>query len=179
MSEWKDEIRQAFEQARWEEQSVELPHKVESFAGLFSGSFAICAVASSQSSDQVIESWAELQGALAELKSDGSLAKSKDLYLLFVVESVEESTLGDLQNILDDTRVCRKICLERRSRNLAETLADVPFFTTPGLPPVDDNSTSEIFDAIMQLPEAIQSDLERRSADYILGKLVNGEYEVG
>lgn len=179
MSEWEDEIRVAFEQAGWEKQSVELPHKVESFAGLFSGSFAICAVASSQSSDQVVETWADLQGALAELKSGGLLAKSKDLYLLFVVDSVEESTLGALQNILDDTRVCRKICLERRNRNIAETLADVPFFPTPGLPSVDDNSTSVIIDAEMHLPEAIQSDLERRSADYILRKLVNGEYEVG
>ena len=179
MSEWKDEIQLAFEQAGWEEQSVELPHKVDSLAGLFSGSFAICAVASSQSSDQVIEYWADLQGALAELISDGSLAKSKDLYLLFIVDTVEESTLGDLQNILDDTRVCRKICLERRDRSLAETLADVPFFPTPGLPPADDDSTSVILDAVMHLPDAIQSDLERRSAEYILGRLVNGEYEVG
>lgn len=165
-------------QAGWKEEAVELPRNVESFDGLFSGSFAICAIVSSQSSEQAIKFWADIQGTLAELRVNGTIAKSKDLYLLFLVETVDESTLSDLQNILDDARVCRKICLERRNRTLAETLDDVPFFLTPGLPPTEDDATSEIVDELSRLPELIQSDLERRGAVYILDKLVNGDYEV-
>ena len=114
MSEWRDELRTTFIDAGWKEQSVELLKNVDPFDGLFSGGFAICAIVSSQSSTQAINYWADIQRALAELRGNGSLAKSKDLYLLFLVEKVDESTLSDLQNILDDTHVCRKICLERR-----------------------------------------------------------------
>ena len=178
MSDWRNELRVAFEQAGWEQDAIELPRHVESFDGMFSGSFATCAVVCSQSSDQAIRYWADIQGALAELRSDGSLTKSKDLYLLFLVETVEERTLGELQNILDNTRVCRKICLERRGRTLRETLADVPFFPTPGLPTADNDVIPEFFDILPSLPEIIQKDLERRSAEHILEKLVDGDYEV-
>ena len=178
MSEWRDDVRTTFEKAGWKEHVVELLRNVEPFDGLFFGGFAICAIVSSQSSSQAIMYWADIQGALAELRGSGSLAKSKDLYLLFLVEKVDESTLSKLQNILDDTHVCRKICLERRNRTLAETLDDVPFFLTPGLTPAEVDTTSKIVDVVSSLPELIQSDLERRSAEHILDKLVNGEYEV-
>ena len=171
-------MRTTFEKAGWKEQVVELLQNMEPFDGLFSGGFAICAIVSSQSSSQAIKYWPDVQGALAELRGNGSLAKSKDLYLLFLVETIDESTLGDLQKILDEPRVCRKICLERRNRNLAETLDDVPFFLTPGLSPAKDDATLEIVDAVSDLSRLIQSDLERRSAEHILNKLVNGKYEV-
>lgn len=178
MSEWRDELRTTFERAGWKEETIELPRNVESFDGLFSGSFADCAIVCAQSSDQAIKDWAEVQGMLAELRVNGTLAKSKDLYLFFLVETVDESTLDDLQDILDDTRVCRKICLERRARTLEETLDDVPFFLTPGLPPSEDDTTVKIVDALSDLPEPILNDLERRSAEYILDRLVEGDYEV-
>ena len=178
MSEWRDELRATFEDAGWQEQSIELLQNVESFDGLFSGSFAICAIVSSQSSSQAIENWEDIQGALAELRGNGTLAKSKDLYILFIVETVDENALSDLQKILDNPRVCRKICLERRERTIAETLDDVPFFSTPGLPVAAEDAASELIDVLSVLPELIQSDLERRSAEHILNKLVNGKYEV-
>ena len=178
MSELKLELRMAFQKAGWTEEAVDLPRRVDYFAGLFSGSFAICAVAISESSSQVIGCWADLQGALAELRSDGHLSKSKDLYLLFVVDAVDEGTLGDLQNVLDDTRVCRKICLERSNRTLSETLADVPFFLTPGLTLPDAGESANLFAVSSGLPEPVQHDLERRSAQVILDRLVDGEYDV-
>ena len=179
MSLWRDEVRTMFETAGWKELPAELLRDVESFDGLYSGGFAICAIACSQSSSQAIKYWADIQSTLAELRGNNSLAKSKDLYILFIVEAVDESTLNDLQNILDDTRVCRKICLERRNRTLAETLDDLPFFSTPGLTLAEDDTTSRIVDVASGLPEPIQHDLERRSAKHILTKIVNGDYEVG
>ena len=174
----RDKLRMCFEEAGWEARPEELLTDIKYFGGLFSGGFAICAVAICPSSDHAIECWSSLQGALTDLKVKGSIDKSKDLYLLFVVDLVNDDSLGKLHKILDDTRVCRKIVLNRRNRTLADTLDDVPFFRTPGVGRTDTIAISDDVDVVSGVSDTVKWDLERRSAEYILKKLMDGEYEV-
>lgn len=172
------ELRQLFIDAGWQDGCHKLSDDSSELHGLFSASFAVFAFAYSESSDSIVPNWSSMQGELAELRSKGILDKSKDIYLLFIVEAVEEDTLGELQSILDDTRVCRKICLERRGRSLSETLDDVPFFLTPGVPAIDERQTSPAIETFVELPINVQEALEKRSDRAILDALLAGEFDV-
>lgn len=168
-------LRDAFESNGW--RWFELETSPE-FDGLFSGGFATCAVVLSESASDVVRRWADFQGALAHLKAEKRLDELKDLYLVFIVERVDEASLGSVQRVLDDTRVCRKIILERGRRSLADTLDDIPFFSTPGtkLPADKGDVAQEV--TPKGISAEIRQDLERRSAQHILERLLSGGYEV-
>jgi hypothetical protein len=170
-------LRAEFESAGWREESPRPEGSEPRFDGIFSGGFATCAVVLASSSVEVAKTWPDYQGILAQLKVDGSIARDKDLYLFFVVDSVDQPSLGGLQRALDDTRVCRKVCPERRGRSLRDTLNDIPFFSTPGTETKGGESSLEQAKLMEGLPEDVQRDLERKSAKRILASLIAGEYE--
>lgn len=178
MSDQVSELRAAFIHAGW--RGIEWAPAVGTPAvdGLFFGGFATCAVVLAQATPDVTNRWTEVQGLLAQLRIEGLIDKSKDLYLVFVVERVDEDSTAELQRALDDTRVCRKICLERRGRSLRETLNDIPFFPTPGTMPPKAELAGEDEELIEGLSPKVRSDLQKRSPEQILTRLLDGEYEV-
>lgn len=178
MSDQVPELRAAFTQAGWK--GIEWTPAVGTpvVDCLFFGGFATCAVVLAEATSDVTNSWTDVQGLLAQLRIEGLINKSKDLYLVFVVERVDEELTAELQRALDDTRVCRKICLERRGRSLRETLNDIPFFPTPGTSPPKEALAGEEEELIEGLPAKVRSDLQQRSPEQILTRLLDGEYEV-
>ena len=145
--------------------------------GLFSGAFATCAVVLSANASDAAATWLDAQGELVKLKTDHVIDGSKDLYLIFVVETVEDASAGKLQRALDDVRVCRKICLERRGRSFTEVLDDVPFFRTPGtIMPVEEERP-DLESDLAGLSAQVRRDLDMRSPEQMLARLINGDYD--
>jgi hypothetical protein len=178
LSDQVSELRAAFIHAGWRRIDWTPAVGAPAVDGLFFGGFATCAVVLAQAAPGVTNSWTDVQGQLAQLRIDGVIDKSKDLYLVFVVERVDEESTAELQRALDDTRVCRKICLERRGRSLRETLNDIPFFPTPGTSRPTEALPGEDEELIEGLPPKVRSDLQKRSPEQILTRLLDGEYEV-
>jgi hypothetical protein len=146
--------------------------------GLFVGGFAVCGVRVAESSVEVTEAWPELQAFMAELKAEDLKDQERDYYLIFLVSRIDDASLAALQRLLDDTRVCRKICLELRGRTLGDTLReDLPFFSTPGtMASVDETIIEE--PTLTGIPAQVRRDLELKSAERILESLIAGAYEV-
>ena len=124
------ELCRAFLDAGWEvmDSNRELGHPA--IHGLFVGGFATCALVLAEGVSAVAMNWRDVQGELVQLRSDRVIDPTMDLYLIFVVGRIENDSTAELQRALDDNRVCRKICVERRGRSMRETLEDIPFFTT-------------------------------------------------
>lgn len=152
---------------------------VPRFDGIFHGGFATCAVVLANESSRVVGDWADFQGALAQLRTAGRLDRQKDVYLVFVVDKIETSALGGIQQALDDTRVCRKIVLERKGRSIGDTLNDIPFFSTPGTERPAGEADDGDLSSLREIPAEARRDLERRSAEKVLERLIAGEYEEG
>ena len=179
MADWRQAIRDEFRGVGWHELPMPMPKQAGGeFDGLFSGDFAVCAIRVAGSAREVVNIWLELQAALAEFKLERLIDSGKDLYLLFVIDQVDEGSLVDLQRVLDDTRVCRKICLERRGRTIKEMLQDILFFSTPRTTAREEESRQAADVRLEGIPERVQRDLERRSPERILEALIAGEYEV-
>jgi hypothetical protein len=178
MRAWTPVVRTEFLNAGWQELIRSAVTDGSPLHGLFVGGFAVCGVRIAESSAEVIEIWPQLQALMGELKTEERKNQERDYYLIFVVDRVDDTSLAALQRMLDDTRICRKICLELRGRTLGDTLRDdVPFFSTPGTTSDVEVSLSE--DApLAGLSDRVQRDLELKSAERILDSLIQGEYEV-
>ena len=111
------------------------------------------------------------------MRSDQVIDGSKDLYLIFVVETIEDDSTAEVQRALDDVRVCRKICLERRGRLLSEVLDDIPFFQTPSAAEPAKAGTVDPESVIAGLSSKVRGDLDMRSPEQVVRRLINGEYE--
>jgi hypothetical protein len=177
MTAWTPVVRTEFLNAGWQE-LIRSAVTEGWLHGLFVGGFAVCGVRIAQSSAEVTEVWPELQALMGELKTEERKDQERDYYLIFVVNRVDDTSLAALQRMLDDTRICRKICLELRGRTLGDTFRDdVPFFSTPG-------TKSDVGEAFTEdsplagIPDTVQRDLELKSAERILDSLIGGEYEV-
>jgi hypothetical protein len=173
---WTSDVRRAFVGAGWQE--LQQPVATEGrLHGLFAGGFAVCGVRVLDSSAEVSVVWPDLQSVMAELKTVELRDSARDYYLIFVVSEIDDASLAALQAVLDDPRVCRKICLDLRGRSIGEALLeDIPFLSTPGI--TQDAGTPEFADILLEgIPEAVQRDLEFKSAERIFEALVSGVYE--
>lgn len=176
----KQQVSNVFREDGW--QALPLSEDAQK-AGLLAAhvcSFAAAGVVVAEDVDQVLVSWADCQGEVAKFREDEMVGHKKDLYLIFVVPSIDQSKLAALQIILDDTHVCRKICLERAGRSFEETLPDSGLLRrykhakTAG---------ASIPDAVKELvakglSEQLLKDLTTRSARAVLDNLRDGKYAV-
>jgi len=55
---------------------------------------------------------------MSDLRENKAVGMAKDLFLIFIVLDIDVSELSGLQPIVNDTHVCRKICIERKGRTL-------------------------------------------------------------
>src|SRR5262249_53977618 len=146
--------------------------------GLFSGGHAVCAVRIGETSTEVTEIWPELQALIADIRTNEPREQERDYYLIFIVDRIAEGSLAAMQRMLDDTRVCRKMCLELRDRTLGDTLRDdLPFFSTPATEPLVPEPVIEA-PTLSGIPLQVQRDLELKSADRILESIIAGIYGV-
>jgi hypothetical protein len=68
--------------------------------------------------------WAAAQAALDELRQSAE-HRMKDFYLVFVVHALTKYRLQDLERLLDNPYVCRKLLVEIGDRSVKEALAEL------------------------------------------------------
>ena len=66
---------------------------------------------------------------LGRLRDKKDVGMKKDLYLVFFIREFDAKEIQDLRDVINDTHVCRKICLELNGHSLKETLNDIPFLS--------------------------------------------------
>src|SRR5437016_4754748 len=118
------QLQQAFEGSDWRELATQA-----SGDGLmvFASSYAAVGVVLTSSVTEVVNTWRSHQSAMSRLREEQGMPRNVDLYLLFVVPSVDGKGASILREITSDTHVCRKLCLERDRRSLRETLGQAAF----------------------------------------------------
>lgn len=176
MSDSKAELRRAFLDAGWDALDSNNEPEDPAFHGLFVGGFATCAVVLAEGVSAVARNWRDMQGVLVQLRSERMVDPAKDLYLIFVVEQIENEMIDELQPVLDDNRVCRKICVERRGRSVREALEDISFFPTPATVASEEPKFPENDSVVEELPPKVRVDLERRAPEQIVERLLDGRY---
>lgn len=174
----KHQVSNVFREDGW--QALSLSEEAQK-AGLLVAhacSFAAAGVVIAENVDQVLLSWADCQAAIAKFREDETVGHKKDLYLIFVVPAIDQSKLAALQVILDDTHVCRKICLEQAGRSLEETLPDSGLLTSHKYPETSDSSVPDAVKQLMSkgLSKQLLGDLASRSPRTVLDNLLAGKY---
>jgi len=161
------DIEAAFSEFNWQSVSVS-----DSFA-VFSNEYALAGVAPSPNAEHILNRWSELQANLFELKKKAEFVK-RDLYLIFLLEEESPESWKQLQLVMDDTQVCRKIILPVRKRVSTEVLRDASLFQNIGASVAEQNATTPLAST---LGEALVNDLTKKSAWNIFERLMNNNYE--
>jgi hypothetical protein len=175
-----EEIAYLFKEANWDEFPLSNEMEKGGLSGIFLSGYAAVGVVIANNTSDVVTCWIDCQLQMSDLRENQAVGKSKDLYLIFIVSDIDVSELFDLQTIVNDTHVCRKICIERKGRTLEETLMDTPFLK---LVHQDARKDSQVPNAVMELTkkhgisDLLLNDLSTRSAGAILEKLLSGAYK--
>ena len=174
-------VADVFKEAGWEGIPLSDTMKQAGLGGIFVSSYAAVGVAISNSTNDVLANWAECQSQMSDLRENKAVGKNKDLYLLLIVSAIDESMLADLQTVVNDTYVCRKICIERKERALEEVLMDTPFLKVVGHDVEKEDQISSVAADLAShgMPHQLLEDLARRSSKKILEKLLAGKYKKG
>ncbi len=175
-----EQIAYLFKEANWDEIPLSNEMKEAGLNGIFLSGYAAVGVAIASSVSGVVTCWIDCQLQMSDLRENQAVGKNKDLYLIFIISDIDVSALFDLQTIVNDTHVCRKICIERKGRTLEETLMDTPFLK---LVDHDEKIDSQVPNAVMELSKKhgmsnlLLNDLSTRSAGAILERLLSGTYK--
>lgn len=170
-----EQVSEIFRAANWNEIPLSEEMQQPCLNGVYVCDYAAVGVVVCSTVKDVLSRWADCQVQISDLRQHVAVGLDKDLYLTFIFPEIDTTALGALQSIINDTHVCRKICIERRERTLKEALMDTPFF--------------KVVDQEKQLPEApidfedhglsqqLLEDLARRSSSVVLQKLLSGKYK--
>lgn len=174
-------VTDVFKEAGWEGIPLSSKMKQAGLGGIFVSSYAAVGVVIAESTNDVLVNWIECQSQMSDLRENKDVGEEKDLYLLLIVSDIDESMLPDLQTVVNDTRVCRKICVEQKGRALEEVLMDTPFLKVVGH---DEEKEDQIPGVAADLashgmPHQLLEDLARRSPKKILENLLAGKYKKG
>ncbi len=125
---------------------------------------------------QVIACWMDCQAAMIEFNKTNQNKSEKDSYLIFIVPTIHEDCAQDLEAVLSDTYVCRKICIERGSRSIADAIRDcglMAFHETRH------TKNADILNEIIgkEFPQDLIKDLIGRSPETIIQKIISGQYK--
>lgn len=143
---------------------------------MFEAVYAIAGICLAPTVKEVVECWADCQSYMQDFKNTDSEKSRKDLYLILIVPTISPDELSKIEQIINDTHICRKICIELRGRSLLEALSDCGLITIG----VKDTGI-DIPDIILkvagkQLPREALHDLATRSPKTIFDKLLNNAY---
>lgn len=168
------ELRSPLAQAGW--RFADLPPEFDTSAcdGVFRSDYGWAGFLFPGDVSGALERWPDAQALMARIRATPE-GRGKDLYLVFIFEMIPNLERTQLQRLADDTYVCRKIILEQGDRTLTECLSDVPLFAAARTAeheetlPAPGGSTAN-------LPTDLLDDLARHSADYVLNRLMEGQY---
>lgn len=166
----------------WQQIDVGRRSGVAALDGVFESTYALVGVVVASDVEHVLKHWSEWQVAMAEFQASKNNGSPKDRYLVFVVSEIPGGAQDALQAVLSNTKVCRKICLERHGRSIEETFMDTPFhIRIAGSQTRSEDQFAGGVDGLegTLLSNRILEDLARRSEDVIVERLLNNEYESG
>jgi hypothetical protein len=147
----------------------------------FESGFAGIGVFLAQTAEDAFNSWPDLQAAVANARTLRPRGRLKDWYLVFIVPEVRDEDGPGIQDIINDTHVCRKIVLEKKERPLPEVLSEIPFFRLHRDPMIAPSVLPE--DAVELsrpgLPANLLVDLAKRSPKEIIKRSLKGKYKSG
>lgn len=167
-------IQQTFERAGWTAISL---HGSEALQMVFKSSYATAGILIADDVEHVLKIWASAQENLRELRSSDPALRDNDAYLVIIVHRVD-TRADSLREVLNNTYVCRKVCVEVDGRTIQEALEDLPFFAVAT---TKDKFTieSEIGTSTEDLPERLLEDLSKASAEVVLEILLQEKYGRG
>ena len=172
------QIRHFFETSGWKEISPMEEFKECDEMVIYTCEYATVGIVIASSTEKIIACWVDWQVRMSDLRKNPKVGVRKDLYLIFIVEHIDENARLSLQMVTNDTHVCRKICIERGGRMLDEALMDIPFLK------IEEQKGERYLEIKSILPEfegrkfskPLLKDLATRSANTILDKLLTGKY---
>jgi hypothetical protein len=178
MSQETEELTAVFTTQNWTALPMTGSFVELDFAGVFISAYAAIGILDLQNSQEVVGRWADSQEAMLGLRKLKEVGAERDLYLIFLVPTVERESAAQLQSILNDTYVCRKMILEKRARSLKETLGDSPFLGIGGAGIKSGNESSGPGEDLgsRTLPIQLLQDLACRSARFVLSRAIAGKY---
>ena len=171
-----------FASSKWQQIDVGRRSGVAALDGVFESTYALVGVVVASDVEHVLKHWSEWQVAMADIPASKDDGSQKDKYLVFVVSEIPGGAQNALHAVLSNTKVCRKICLERHGRSIEETFMDTPFhIRIAGSQSRPEDSFAGGVDGLegTLLSNKILEDLARRSEDVIVERLLKNEYENG
>jgi len=176
-----EQIAYLFKEANWDEIPLSNEMEKAGLNGIFLSAYAAVGVVIASSTSDVVTCWTDCQLQMSDLRENQAVGKNKDLYLIFIVSDIDVSALFDLQTIVSDTHVCRKICIERKGRALEEALMDTPFLKVVGQEKEKDDQLPDVAADLVShgISHQLLEDLARRSPKKILERLLAGKYKKG
>jgi hypothetical protein len=147
---------------------------------VFENKYAVAGMVFAENVDEVEKVWISCQNYMSMLCADGIISSSaKDIYLIFFISCLDPDATSRLRQIIDNTYVCRKICVENGCSGIKELFRSVPLIKLISSEEKQINTSFEhnpIIDDV-DLSDRIMDDLYKRSAEAIIKKLMNGEYD--
>jgi hypothetical protein len=148
---------------------------------LFESTFVGIGLFLAPAAEVALQKSADFQVAIADARAQHPRGRLKDWYLIFVLPEVQLEDGPGIQDMINDTHVCRKIVLEQNDRPLSEVLSEMPFFrlTRPSA-----TATSAVPDAVAELsrpglPVNLLVDLAKRSPREIIKRTLRSKYKSG
>ena len=157
--------------------SLSAEAKQVGFSAICESVYAVIGIILSPEVNNIISGWTELQGYMLKFQEVAKGKLRKDLYLVFIVPHIDSSQLHSIEAIINDTHVCRKICIEQRERSIKEALNDCGLIATD-LDVVKPKTLESIGqDGNQEISKEILNDLRTRSEKTIFEKLLDNGYE--
>ena len=172
-----DEVTKIFISDGWQEIALSEDMREAGLDAIYMNNYAATGVVISSTISDVKAIWIQCQAEMANLRDKKDVGTEKDLYLVFFIREFDAKEIQDLRDVINDTHVCRKICLELNGRSLKETLNDIPFLklisqTESKSPEVTVEKVPE-----QELPPEVENDLSQSAAETILDNLLAGKYK--
>jgi hypothetical protein len=142
---------------------------------VFDSNYEIVGLLIANTLDTFLEKWGVCQDKMREL-GDPERQAQRDLYLIVIIPQIEDR-FDKVAEVLSNSHVCRKICLETHDGNLESSLADLPFFKNK-LAETDSETDvlDPVIDSISKLSSDLREDLSKRDKEIVLEKLIAGDY---
>lgn len=171
----KSHVEKYFKASGWTEEPVQSDQPLNQ---IFSGNYATVGILIADVVDTILLKWRKCQDYIDTLKDAGRILPAQDSYLLLILPRFD-TDFDELREVLEDTHVCRKICLEIGDRTIEEALMELPFFTSTDK---SESSMSEVAlalndESVYTLSTTVLDELAGSSAEIVLSRLLRGEYD--
>jgi hypothetical protein len=139
--------------------------------------FAALGLVLVNSTAEINSCWADCQEQMSRLRNHEAVGKIKDLYLAFVAQKGDAAAEAQLQSVLGDTHVCRKLYLIPNGQTIRELIQSIPCLQAATQ--VTEASAGTIIPLLesLNLPQGLKRDLATRSPAAILKKILDGKYK--